>query len=188
MNEQMPSHDSPDRARPAPYWNPYLAGVLLGAALLASFLVLGAGLGASAAAGRVGACVSEAIAPEYTRGSGYFGPMTADGGNPLRYYLVYMFIGTFLGGLLSAVLANRIRPMIERGPKIGAGTRVGFALIGGLLVGYASMLAKGCTSGQALTGGALLLNGSIIFMGCVFGGGYAVAYFARKLWIGEETK
>jgi len=78
--------------------------------------------------------------------------------------------------------------VVDADRQIGAGTRVGFALIGGLLVGYASMLAKGCTSGQALTGGALLLNGSIIFMGCVFGGGYAVAYFARKLWIGEETK
>ena len=78
--------------------------------------------------------------------------------------------------------------MIERGPRIGAGTRVVFALIGGLLVGYASMLAKGCTSGQALTGGALLLNGSIVFMGCVFGGGYAVAWFAGKLWTGEEAK
>ncbi len=184
-------NESPDARAPqgpAAYWNPYLAGVLLGLTLLASFLILGAGLGASAAAGRVGACLSEAVAPEYTRNSGYFGPMTAGGSNPLRYYLVYMVVGTFLGGLFSAVLARRIEPMIERGPGIGAGTRVVFAVLGGVLVGYASMLAKGCTSGQALTGGALLLNGSIVFMGCVFAGGYAVAYFARKLWIAEAVE
>ena len=32
---------------PKPYTNPYLAGILLGVVLLASFVVLGAGLGAS---------------------------------------------------------------------------------------------------------------------------------------------
>ena len=93
MTEETRSQNDPGRKDPTPYWNPYLAGVLLGASLLASFLILGAGLGASAAAGRVGACISEVVAPEYTRASGYFGPMTADGGNPLKYYLVYMFIG-----------------------------------------------------------------------------------------------
>ena len=33
--------------RPKPYANPYLAGVLLGLVLLASLVILGAGLGAS---------------------------------------------------------------------------------------------------------------------------------------------
>ena len=56
------------------------------------------------------------------------------------------------------------------------------ALGGGILVGYASSLASGCTSGQALTGGALLANGSIVFMLCVFAGGYAAAYFVRRQW------
>jgi hypothetical protein len=50
------------------------------------------------------------------------------------------------------------------------------------LVGYASRLASGCTSGQALSGGALLLTGSLIFMMCVFAGGYAAAYFFRRQW------
>ena len=164
------------------YWNPYLAGLLLGATLLASLLVLGAGLGASAAPARFGAWLERAVAPEHTCNSAYFGPWCADGRNPLTYYLVLMFAGTFLGGLFSAILARRSRVTTERGRAFSTGSRLWLALIGGRLVGYASRLAGGCTSGQALTGGAMLLNGSLAFMVCVFAGGYAAAWFVRRQW------
>ena len=182
MAENGSSQPPKEPTGPKPYWNPYLAGLLLGGALLASFLVLGAGLGASAAPGRIGACLVGAVAPQHVEQSGFFGRWTADGANPLRYYLVYMFIGTILGGLLSAVLGRRVSWMVERGKGFNRTARLALALAGGILVGYASMLASGCTSGQALTGGALLLNGSIVFMLCVFAGGYAAAYFVRRQW------
>ncbi len=176
------NHSQPQREGPAPYWNPYLAGLLLGATLLASFLILGAGLGASAAPARLGAWLESCIAPAHTQASEYFGRWVGPGTNPFEYYLVFMFIGTLLGGLFSAVLARRVQPMVERGRSFGAVPRLLLALGGGVLVGYASRLAGGCTSGQALTGGALLLNGSIVFMLCVFAGGYAAAYFVRRQW------
>ena len=59
----------------------------------------------------------------------------------------------------------------------------GLALLGGLLVGFAARLARGCTCGQALVGGAELSVGGWAFMVCVFAGGYATAYFVRKQWI-----
>lgn len=168
---------------PKPYWNPYLAGLLLGGALLASFLVLGAGLGASAAPIRFGAWLENHLLPTHAQSSEFFGrKYLADGANPLQYYLVFMFAGTFLGGLLSAVLARRAAVGVERGRAFRAVHRIALALGGGILVGYASALASGCTSGQALTGGAQLANGSIVFMLCVFGGGYAAAYLVRKQW------
>ena len=49
-------------------------------------------------------------------------------------------------------------------------------------MGYGSQWARGCTSGQALSGGAVLSVGSWAFMFSVFGGGYALAYFLRRLW------
>jgi len=164
------------------YWNPYLAGLLLGATLLASLLVLGAGLGASAAPARVGAWLERAVAPGHTCQSTYFGPWCADGQNPLSYYLVFMFAGTLLGGLFSAILARRVQVTTERGRAFSARSRLLLALGGGCLVGYASRLANGCTSGQALTGGAMLLDGSLVFMICVFAGGYAAAWFVRRQW------
>jgi uncharacterized membrane protein YedE/YeeE len=60
--------------------------------------------------------------------------------------------------------------------------RLGYALAGGVIVGFASRLAQGCTSGQALSGGALLLTGSLVFLLCVFASGYATAWFVRRQW------
>ena len=183
MNETTTSNIACGESGAKPCWNPYLAGLLLGGALLASFLILGAGLGASAVAIRCGAWLENLVAPEHAQASDFFGQKyLADGANPLRYYLVFMFVGTFLGGLLSAVLARRTNVSVERGKAFGAVPRLVLALAGGVLIGYASALASGCTSGQALTGGALLANGSIIFMLCIFAGGYAAAYFVRRQW------
>lgn len=175
----MNKNGSDESRAPKPYMNPYLAGVLLDLTLLASFLILGAGLGASAGIARVGAFAESCVAAEHVLSSEYFGRW---GAQPLRYYLVFMLAGTFLGGLFSALLANRLSLRIERGHAASAGLRAGLALAGGIIVGYASRLAQGCTSGQALTGGAMLLSGSLLFMCCVFAGGYATAWFVRRQW------
>jgi uncharacterized membrane protein YedE/YeeE len=161
------------------YMNPYLAGIGLGLTLLASFLVLGAGLGASSGLARIAAGAELCIARTHTLSSEYFGRW---GDNPMRYYLVFMLAGIFIGGLCSSLLANRIRFQIERGQKSSALLRSAFALTGGILVGYASRLANGCTSGQALTGTALLLTGSFVFLICIFIGGYITAALFRRQW------
>jgi len=161
--------------------NPYLAGVLLGVVLLASFLVLGAGLGASAGIARLGASIEKGLLPAHVAKSEYFGKW---GAKPLSYYLVFMLVGTFFGGLLSAVIARRVKWQVERGAACSRQNRLVLALIGGVIVGFASRLAQGCTSGQALTGGALLLSGSLVFMACIFAGGYATAWFFRRQWHG----
>jgi hypothetical protein len=179
MSDSKQSDSTAGPAATSGLWNPYLTGMLLGATLLASFLVLGAGLGASAGLARLGASLEAAVLPAHTAASEYFGRW---GANPLNYYLVYMLAGVFLGGLFSALLARRVKVTIERGESFPARRRLGLALVGGILVGYASRLAAGCTSGQALTGAALMLNGSLAFMIAVFVGGYAAAYFFRRQW------
>jgi uncharacterized membrane protein YedE/YeeE len=147
--------------------------------LLASFVLLGAGLGASAGIARLGASVSLCLAAPHTLATEYFGKW---GAKPLNYYLVFMLAGTFVGALFSALLAHRVRVQVERGTTASVSLRLGYALAGGVIVGFASRLAQGCTSGQALSGGALLLTGSIVFMLCVFAGGYATAWFVRRQW------
>jgi uncharacterized protein len=161
------------------YMNPYLAGIFLGLVLLASFLILGAGLGASGGLARLSAALEAALAPQHTQASAYFGPW---GPNYLSYYLVFMLLGIFLGGLASAVISKRLHLTLERGQACGVNLRVIYALTGGFLVGFASRLAQGCTSGQALTGGAMLLTGSLAFMVCLFASGYASAKFFRGQW------
>lgn len=161
------------------YMNPYLAGIGLGLTLLASFLILGAGLGASSGLARIAAGAELCVVKAHTLSSEYFGRW---GDNPMQYYLVFMLAGIFIGGLCSSLLANRVRFQIERGGQSSALLRTVFALTGGILVGYASRLANGCTSGQALTGTALLLTGSFIFLICIFIGGYITAALFRRQW------
>lgn len=174
MNQQIPKNNGP-----APYMNPYLAGVLLGLALLASYFILGAGLGASGGLSRFAAWAQSCLLPSHTQSSEYFG---AWGSRPLNYYLVFMLAGVFLGGLFSAVLARRVKFQVERGKKASGRLRLTLALLGGVLAGFASRLAQGCTSGQALSGSAMLLSGSLVFLVCVFAGGYAAAWLVRRQW------
>ncbi|HRZ87582.1 MAG TPA: YeeE/YedE thiosulfate transporter family protein [bacterium] len=159
--------------------NPYLAGIMLGVTLFVSYLVLGSGLGASAGLARIAACIEGCVAPLHTQASEYFG---AWGKNPLSYYLVFMFAGTAIGGLISAVAGGRAGVVLEKGKRFSAWKRAALALTGGAIVGFASRLGQGCTSGQALSGGALLLTGSLVFMMCIFAGGYAFAYIVRRQW------
>lgn len=77
---------------PQPYTNPYLAGVLLGLVLLASFVILGAGLGASGGIARIGASLSLNVSASHTLGSEYFGKW---GAQPLNHYIVCIFISGY---------------------------------------------------------------------------------------------
>jgi uncharacterized membrane protein YedE/YeeE len=113
--------------------------------------------------------------------NGYLGPWF-EGGSPLANYLVFMSLGTLLGGGLSALFARRAACTVERGAQVSARARLFFAVAGGVLVGFASRMASGCTSGQALTGGALLLAGSWAFLVAVFAGGFLIAPLVRREW------
>ncbi len=165
-----------------PYWNPYVAGIGLGLTLLVSFVALGVGLGASGSTARLAASAAHALAPEAVESNGYLGSWFASG-SPLASYLVFLSLGTLLGGLLSALFARRIHATVERGRGVTPRTRLLLALGGGLLVGFASRMAAGCTSGQALTGSALLLGGSWAFLVAMFAGGFLVAPLVRKEWL-----
>ena len=104
-----------------------------------------------------------------------------------KFLLVTIILNILLIFLLSmifsGVVSDRLNFVTERGPRITNTMRLAFALIGGLLFGLGAQFARGCTSGAALTGMAVLSTGGIITMMAIFGTGYAVAYFFRKLWL-----
>ena len=171
-------------ARPAkPYANPYVAGFGLGLVLLATYAIMGHGIGASGAAASAVAAGVDAVAPSHAQGNAYYGAYIGDGAHsPLRTWIVFEVIGIFIGALVSAALAGRLHRGIERGPRIGAARRMRAAVLGGVLMGFASRLARGCTSGQALTGGAVLSVGSWIFMLALFATAFALAPLLRREW------
>jgi hypothetical protein len=165
------------------YWNPYLAGLGLGLVLLASFVVMGRGLGASGAFSSLVATGVNAVSPSHAGSNEYYSEYLGDGTqSPLKDWLVFEVLGVFTGGFISGILSGRVRRTIEKGPQISIRMRFILAFLGGGMMGIGAKLARGCTSGQALTGGALLAVGSWAFMMCVFGGAYAMAYFVRRQW------
>jgi len=172
-----------EKARVArPYMNPYLAGIGLGLVLLAAFVLVGRGLGASGAFNSGVAWLVSLVAPGYARSNEFLAGYLEEGTHPLKAWLVFEVAGVFVGALLSGLLAGRVGLALEKGPRVSAATRLVLAFVGGSLMAVGAALGRGCTSGQALSGGALLNLGSWAFMLCVFGGAYAAALPFRRQW------
>lgn len=167
---------------PRPYANPYFGGLLLGILLFLAFFITGNGLGASGGLNRILVFFEDLVAPGHVDRTPYLLAMAGGDKNPLDNWVVPVALGTLLGGFVSGWRNGRLRVETGKGPRIGTRTRWLMAFAGGAFMGYGARLARGCTSGQALSGGAVLAVGSWAFMFAVFGGGYALAYFVRRLW------
>ena len=182
MSEITATASATGRRAGAPYMNPYLAGVGIGLVLLATFVIVGRGLGASGAFSAFLVWLLSIASPEYVTSnvvhSGYWNE-----GRPLATVLVFLTVGSFTGAAVSGWLAGRSAIVVEHGPRIATGARLALAFAGGAIMAVGAKLASGCTSGQALTGGALLNVGSWTFMIAVFIGGYALAPLVRRQWI-----
>ena len=165
------------------YWSPYAAGFVLGLVLLATFVIMGRGLGASGALMRVTTYAVDQISPQHVDNNPYFAKYAGGDTPALHDWLVFEIIGVIIGGLLSGMFAKRLRLQTDKGPNITVPFRLTLAFLGGGLMGFGARLAQGCTSGQALTGGATLALGSWAFMMTMFAAAYAIAYFVRKQWI-----
>ncbi|MEQ9404903.1 MAG: YeeE/YedE thiosulfate transporter family protein [Cyclobacteriaceae bacterium] len=169
---------------PQPYWNPYLCGIGLGLVLLAAFLVMGRGIGASGAMTSVVAVGVHTLAEEHSQANAFYAGYLGDGEvHPLKDWLVFEVLGVLIGGFISGKLAHRTKLKIEKGTLISTNRRLMYAFIGGIIMAFGTKLARGCTSGQALTGGALMNVGSWLFMISLFVGAYAMAGTVKKLWI-----
>lgn len=162
------------------FMNPYLAGFGLGLVLLAAFLIMGRGLGATAASASVVAWLTGLVAPEWTANNPALKNYAAE--PPWINWTFYLVVAAFVGAWVSAKLAGRIRWRVEGGPHATIQMRYALAFAGGAIAAFGARLAKGCTSGQALTGGAQLNLGSWVFMLAVFAGAYALALVVRREW------
>jgi len=167
-----------------PYLNPYLAGLLLGLVMLVAFYVSGKGIGFSGAYSQLTAEATHIAAPGYAESNPYLERYYVEQEGPKSSSrLLFLALGAVVGGLFSGLLGGRVRKEVEKGPGIGVRNRLLLALSGGVLIGFAARLARGCTSGQGLSGAAMLSLGSWVFLLSIFAGGFAVAYFFRKQWV-----
>lgn len=169
--------------RPGPWMNPYLAGVGIGTVLLASFVVMGRGLGASGAFSSAAAAAMSAISPARAGGlEPYAAFLGSPRLGPLSDWLVVELVGVALGAAISAWWAGRTRFAVERGAGITIRRRLVLAFLAGVLMAVGAAFARGCTSGQALSGGSLLAVGSWIFILAAFSAGFASAPLFGRVW------
>lgn len=166
-----------------PLWPPVVAGVVLGLVLILTFVLVGNGVGASGTFARIAAWFGMQVAPTAIEANGYLGGMVANHANPLANWIVVEVIGVAIGALLAAVGAGRFKIKIDVGAgKISPRTRLVLALLGGVLAGFGSRLAAGCTSGVGLSGTAMLGIGGFIFLVVFFVVGLSMSALMRRVW------
>lgn len=163
--------------------NPYLAGIMLGMVLLASFYLTGRGLGASGAMRSVVVSSVNTVSPEYAHNSHYYSKYAGEDKSPMKSWLVLEVFGVLVGGLISGAVSGRLKFTLEKSPRITSKKRIWLAVLGGALFGLGSQLGRGCTSGAALTGMATMSLAGYVTMMAIFGTAFALAYFFRKNWI-----
>ena len=164
---------------PAPYWNPLIAGILLGIVLLATFVITGHGLGATGFTTRLTAWIGMYILPAVTNANEYLGGMVEEG-RPLDAWISWQVVGVALGALLSAFFAGRIAVKLDGKQFLGGSKRPLTALFGGLLAGFGARIAAGCTSGLGLSGAAVLSLAGFTFLGTFFAVGLLASRFMKE--------
>jgi len=165
------------------YMNPYVAGVLLGLVIAASFLITGQGTGASGAFKDIIVAGVVKYTPNFAESSAFFNHYVGKEHSPMKAWLVFEIIGVIAGALLSGALAGRINLKVEHSPKVTSKTRIVMAVIGGAFFGIGSQLGRGCTSGAGLSGMAVMSVSGFLVVGVIFGVGYSLAWAFKKYWV-----
>jgi uncharacterized membrane protein YedE/YeeE len=96
---------------------------------------------------------------------------------------VLFFVGLALGGLISTLLAGDVSLSLTlRGAKLdGIATQLGvpapaLLVAGGMLVGFGTRMAGGCTSGHGLCGVSQAQPGSLLATMAFFGAGVGASF------------
>ncbi len=162
------------------FWSPYLAGIGIGLTLLASFVIAGQGLGASRAFTVVAGTGMKAVLPAYTSTLSYLSKYLEL--SPFRDWTVLEVSGLLLGALVGVLLSRGFKIRFDKAERMSIKTRALTAFGGGVVLGFASRLARGCTSGVALTGGSQFALSGWVFVIAMFASGFLFAAFFRRLW------
>lgn len=164
------------------FWPPLVGGAVLGVLIMFSFLVASRPLGASRAYISCAAIIENIFSPEHVSSTLYFSRY-----GPEFDWTLMVVLGIMAGAFVSSRLSGDFQVAFlspEWRKRFGErrSLKFAFALIGGILLGFGSRLAGGCTSGQALSGTLQLAVSGLIFFAMFFAGGAvaARALYGRK--------
>ena len=97
------------------YINPYLAAILLGLVLFMAFFLTGSGLGASGGLNRLLVFFEDLVVPGHIDRTPYLITMAGGDRNPLDSWIVFLTLGTVLGGFVSGLIHYRVKLETNRG-------------------------------------------------------------------------
>lgn len=148
--------------QPWPWW---ASGILIGLTVPMLYLLAGKQFGVSTSLQQIGAVCSPHSKLAYFR----------DFDKRTGMWLLLFVGGIALGGFFATrfLSAEPIEFLPENYHNVGGGIRL---LLGGLLIGFGTRYAGGCTSGHAITGIANLNWPSLVATCFFFVGGLAVTW------------
>lgn len=167
---------SPSSKRPRGRWNPYLVGAGIGILSWLVFAVVNTPLGITSSLTAVsGLCAVPVLGADEVRENAYFAKYVFSWD-----YGVLFLGGTFLGAMLSAVLAGTwklesVPPAWAKRFGNRAGVRFIAAFLGGVIIMFGARLAGGCTSGHGISGSLQLALSSWVFFLTLFASGVLTA-------------
>lgn len=158
-----------------PRWSPYLVGIGIGILSWLAFLLSDHPLGCSTAYARTSGMIEKTIRGDKAANRSYYQEFV-----PVIDWEWMLVLGVLIGAFIAAITSGDFvwiwTP--EKWKEAFGGSavlRIISALTGGILIGFGSRWAKGCTSGHGLSGTLQLAVSSWLAVACFFSGGIITA-------------
>jgi uncharacterized protein len=158
------------------YWSPYAAGIGIGILSWLSFLISGKPIATSTSFAQTGGMIENLFTGKAEKRP-YFKKITLS--INWQWMLVLgVVIGAFLSALLSGDLQSYtwVPPLWASAFGDSVVLRVLVALVGGVILGFGSRFADGCTSGHGISGTLQLAASSWVSAIFFFIGGIIAAH------------
>ncbi len=159
----------------AEHWSPYLVGALIGVLSWITFVISDKPIGCSTAFARTGGMIEKIFRGRKVEARPYYKKFA-----PAVDWEWMLVLGVIIGAFLSALLSGEFAWQWVPGfwsETVGIGRFARWlpALAGGILMGFGSRWAGGCTSGHGISGTLQLAVSSWLAALCFFAGGIASA-------------
>ena len=162
-------------------WSPYAVGVGIGILSWITFLISDKPIGASTAYARTSGMIEKLFRGKKTEENPYYQKFA-----PIIDWEWMLVVGMIFGALISSIISNDFSwqwiPSVwssSFGDELWIRLVVGGA--GGILLGFGSRWADGCTSGHGISGTMQMAVSSWISAICFFVGGIILAQLLFKV-------
>ena len=156
-------------------WSPYVVGAGIGILSWLTLLISKKPIGCSTTFARTAGMIEKLFAGKKVEAKEYYQQV-----KPTVDWQFMLVIGIIIGAFISARLsgdfqAQWVPPVWAAAFGSSRWLRLGAAVLGGILLGFGSRWADGCTSGHGISGTMQLGVGSWISAICFFIGGILMA-------------